>query len=105
MFKFAAALIVTSLASIASASATDLSQATAVRLLSMPGVPASLQLVDIGVMPEMVAPGTLVMLCDAQCQAVMHLAAQASPNNGKIAMGMTLNVDAHSTAARLLGGK
>lgn len=79
------------------------SQATAARLIAMPGT-HSLQLVDVGVMPTKLEPGTLIMICDAQCQAVMHLAAAPAAAGAPIAMAITVSVDAHSVAAKLIGG-
>ncbi len=86
------------------ARAMDASQATAVRLITMPGPDGSLQLVDVGVMPTMLEKGTMMILCDAQCQGVLHLVGKPAMNGESVAMGVTLYVDAHSTAARLLGG-
>ena len=102
---FAAIATVTTLgmASV-SAHAVDFSQATAVRLISMPGPDGTMQLVDVGVMPDMPAKGTLIMLCDAQCQGVLHLVGKPASNGKGVAMGLTLYVDAHTMAAKLLGG-
>lgn len=79
-------------------------QATAVKLISMPGVPGGLMLVDVGVMPKL-DKGMMMILCDAQCQGVLHLVGKPTPDNNQVAMGVTLYVDNHSTAAKLLGGK
>ena len=105
MIKAAFAVIVTSFALIASAQAMDASHATAVKLLSMPGPDGSLQLVDVGVMPAKLEAGMMVILCDAQCQGVLHLVGKPTTDSKQVAMGVTIYVDAHSKAAMLLGGK
>jgi len=81
------------------------SQAFAAKLISMPGVgPGAMQLMDIGVMPAKLEPGMMVILCDASCQAMLHLAGKPAADGKQVAMGITMYVDNHSAAARLLGG-
>ncbi|MDE3011033.1 MAG: hypothetical protein KGI67_09110 [Pseudomonadota bacterium] len=79
-------------------------QAAAVKLISMPGPDGSLKLVDVGVMPASFDKGMMVILCDAQCQGVLHLVGKPTADSKQVAMGVTLYVDAHSAAAKLLGG-
>ena len=105
MIKSAFAAFLTSFALIASAHADNGSYATAFKLLSMPGADGSLQLVDVGVMPATLDKGMMVILCDAQCQGVLHLVGKPTSDNKQVAMGVTIYVDAHSAAAKLLGGR
>lgn len=104
MIKATIAAIAATFALIASAGATDLSQAAAVKLISMPGPDGSLKLVDVGVMPASFDKGMMVILCDSQCQGVLHLVGKPTADSKQVAMGVTLYVDAHSAAAKLLGG-
>ena len=87
-----------------SAYAVDASQATAVKLITMPGPDGSMKLVDVGVMPAMLEKGMMVILCDSQCQGVLHRVGKPAMNGTGVAMGVTMYVDAHSQAAKLLGG-
>ncbi len=105
MIKATIAALAATFALIASANASDASHAMAVKLLSMPGPDGSLQLVDVGVMPATFDKGMMVILCDAQCQGVLHLVGKPTSDSRQIAMGVTVYVDAHSAAARLLGGR
>ena len=105
MIKSTLIALAASFALVATAHATDASQATAAKLISMPGANGALQLVDVGVMPAKLDKGMMVILCDAQCQGVLHLVGKPSADNTQVEMGVMIRVDAHSTAARLLGGR
>ena len=74
------------------------------KLITMPGT-GQLKLVDMGPMTGKMNAGMMMIMCDNQCQAALHLVGTPTADNSMVSMGLTLYVDAHSKAAMLLGGK
>ena len=100
MFKYAAAIAITTL--FASTAALADAHANAARLIAMPGA-GTMQLTDVAALPAHFDKDTLVILCDLSCQKALHAVAQDAAGSKQVEMPLKVMMDHDAQVARILG--